>query len=67
MANGANFTCPNCGQLNFVAFAQIKKNLKGSSPIAFHCGCTLPPNKVLDELTKILTKEFRKRHPKTTE
>jgi transcription elongation factor Elf1 len=50
MAKGTDFTCPNCGENHFVTFAQIKKNLKGDIPIAFPCGCALPPNKILDKL-----------------
>ena len=67
MVKGADFACPNCGKLNFVTFPQIKKNMKGGIPIAFPCGCSLPPQQVLDELAKIVTQELRKRNPNLRE
>jgi len=63
MAKGADFACPICGKRNFVAFVQIKKNLKGSVPIAFPCGCSLSPQDVLDELAKIVRWALGKKDP----
>jgi hypothetical protein len=63
MAKGVYFTCPKCQKLHFVTFPQVKKHHKSKTPIVFDGGCSLPPNQVFDELTKIITKEFRKRYP----
>jgi len=67
MPKGADFTCPDCGKKNFVSFAQVKKNLKGSIRIALSCGCNLPPQKIVEELAKIARAELRKINPKLSE
>ena len=63
MAQGANFTCPNCGERNFVAFAKIKKNLQGNVSFTAQCGCNLSPDEVIEELRKSFGEEFRKKNP----
>jgi hypothetical protein len=64
MNKSADFPCPNCGKLNFVTFAQVKKNKKANVPIAFPCGCSLPLQEVIDKLAEIVTRELGKRNPK---
>ena len=63
MAKGADFACPNCGKKIFVAFAAIKKNMKSGVSIDFSCGCRLSPDRVFDELAKIVRWEFGKKDP----
>ena len=63
MTKGADFTCPNCGKKNLVSLTQIKKNLKSSTPIVLACGCSLPPEEIIDEMAKILREELRKINP----
>jgi len=63
MAKGIYFPCPKCQKRHFVTFPEIKRHNKSKTPIVFDGECSLPPNEVLQELTKIITEELRKRHP----
>jgi hypothetical protein len=67
MAKGVEFPCPKCQKVHFVTFPQIKKHRKSKMPLVFEGGCSLSPNQVLDELTKIVREEFGKRHPELLE
>ena len=51
---------------NSSAFAVIKKNMKDGVSIDFPCGCRLSPDRVFEELAKIVRWEFGKRDPEFT-
>jgi hypothetical protein len=67
MADGVDFTCPNCEKLHFITFVQIKKNQKSGLPLVFEGGCSLSPDQVLDQMALELKAIFRKKYPKLGE
>jgi len=61
MAKRPKFSCPNCGQENFIPFTQIKKNVKSGAPVTLRCGCSFSPKEMLKQLAEIVAEDFGKR------